>query len=369
MIGLMKTLSILAILFAFGCGIGIGRYSVPTTSVAETDSSNSEIDIAPHALAGTAEPASEKKSAVANREESSSPKRKKRYSNVRKQGDSFKLGALDARFLPQVVRRYSGSPDEHYQVSLEVTNQTEGRLLKPQVWTSSVKDNFGNACKVEVSEGGFAQMFGGRDPNEIGPSETERFTFLIHPRIETATKFKGAISFDGTGSSWSRPSFYFRIVKDETKFTESSYEDEATATPHIRLGQPIQVQGYEVTAKNVSRTPSPSGNDKGVNRHRITVGIEVANTGDEEKRAYLSFDAHKHLGDALNCGTLGQSSGGDQNGILLKSKQSANFIRYIDVPEEHENTVVHCSLKLSESGWESDPPTLRLRIAPDMYEN
>lgn len=212
-------------------------------------------------------------------------------------------------------------------------------------------------------------MFGGRDPIEVGPNDSEKFTFVIYPRIETASKFKGAVSFEGTGSSWTRPSFYFRINKEETKFTESCFEDESTTIPYIRLGQPFQLESYEVTATNISLMPSPSGDESDTTKRRVKVETKVANTTNDKIRAYLSFEAYEHLGEELTCGTLGQSSGGDQNGIQLNVAQIANFQRYIEVSEENEDSVIYCTLQLSESGWDREPPKFRLRIHPDNYKD
>lgn len=284
---------------------------------------------------------------------------RKRRSNLRRRGDEFKLGPLEARFIDDVVRRYKGHLDEHFEVTFELSNSTEGRVLSPAIQESAVRDNFGNSCRTEVVTGSFDQLFGGREAVDLKPNEKTTFTLRIWPKISTATSFSGFLAFDGVqDGGWSRPKIRFSIDKN-TNFSEHRFEDDHLDHGFVELGQATTLDGISFAVEKVELVDVES--DHGPNQQFYLVTSTLTNLDTVKTVSpYVSIEASSHSGNRLAVWTA--SVPGDESGEKLGFEQQATLKDYVAVPDEP--AVLYCTVKITKSYFGANPASVQLRISP-----
>ena len=350
----MKQILFLLIGFViFAGGVLIGRVSKPTAVPSSSVRTNRSV-IAENG--STTSGVVDQKPAKAPATDSD---KRKRRSNLRQQGDEFKLGPLEARFIDEVVRRYKGHLDEHFEVTFELSNSTEGRVFSPVIQESAVRDDFGNSCRTEVVTGSFKQLFGGRESVDLKPNEKTTFTLRIWPKISTATSFSGFLAFDGVqDGGWSRPKIRFSI-DGNTNFSEHRFEDDHLDHGFVELGQVTTLDGISFTVEKVELVDVES--DHGSNQKFYLVTSKLTNLDTEKTVSpYVSIEASSHSGNRLAAWTA--SVPGDESGKKLGFEQHATLKDYVAVPDEP--AVLYCTVRITKSYFGANPTTVQLRISP-----
>jgi len=267
---------VLTVIAALAIGFLAGRYSheskeVDAPSVDVAGEKPSDVATIPTS-AKSVEKATERRS-----------EKKVRYSNVRKLGEEFKVGLLDGKLDDNVKFWESEDEGKHYQFGFTLTNNTEGRMLKPRVSLFESKDNFANKCQLTIVQGPYDSgawvTSGTRESVEIAPGDSVDFKVELEPSIVTASDFKATIAFSGTGvkSTWD-PRLRVRFKKDVAiETTKLALRQANSDQLTLCVGKTYRLENAKFAIESV-----------GLVRPEIEVGSGVNKTKRKTEETYLA---------------------------------------------------------------------------------